>query len=77
MSMMDRPMIVITFQGVIGDFIKPQLFAQYDKNDLYCSTRVGMINGLKFLSQYFQLVILNNPMPEEKCSVKEMSEKIK
>jgi hypothetical protein len=57
MSNMDRPIIVINFQGVIGDFFKPCAFGNpKDQEQSLISNlfiRVGAIQGLKFLAKNF------------------------
>ncbi len=49
MSMIDRPVLVITFQGVIGDFIKSNFFFQNDIANLP-NVRLGAVKSLKVLS---------------------------
>jgi len=64
MAVMDRPVIVITFQGVLGDFIKDgglsakqdhlmsrQYLAQQANNstDYHMWVRLGALDGLRYL----------------------------
>ncbi|CDW77596.1 UNKNOWN [Stylonychia lemnae] len=65
MSSIDKPIIVITFQGVIGDFIRSQLFISAKDPDQQSTIqnlqiRIGAVQGLKFLCKNFQVVIINN-----------------
>ena len=64
MSMMDRPLIAITFQGIMGDFIKSSFWTNnstagataniaQDQVLSNLNTRVGLIKGLKFLCSNF------------------------
>ena len=84
MSMIDRPILVITFQGVLGDFIKNNFWNDSSQiSDMGTSIklpnlRVGAIKGLKLLSQFFQIIIVNFQSPEEKAFTnKEITEKLK
>lgn len=69
---MDRPLLIITFQGVIADFMplnnKKQeklsvdqklLEAELAKNYLGLNLRAGSLEGLRYLSNYFQLVVFS------------------
>ena len=73
---MERPLIIITFQGVLGDFIKewgislkqdhivskanqtvPEKYNNDNPTNIW--VRIGTIDGLKYLSKHFQIVIFN------------------
>ncbi|CAI2364454.1 unnamed protein product [Moneuplotes crassus] len=54
MHMMDRPLLIITFEGIIGVFHKENLWK--DKN-FKMITRSGSGPGLKLFCNYFQVVI--------------------
>ena len=64
MSHMDRPLIVIQFQDLIGDFTKGKLdpnFATFEQINL----RLGALEGLKLLSTHFQLVVFSRESKED------------
>jgi hypothetical protein len=54
MNMMDRPIIVISFEGIIGDFQKENIWS--DKN-YKLITRGNASAGLKLFWNYFQVVL--------------------
>ena len=85
---MDRPMLVITFQGVLGDFMKkpvpglkehhivptappPQVEekkkkkVQKEPEEEVVNLRAGAIDGLRYLSQLFQLIIFSRETVED------------
>lgn len=60
---MDKPLVIVNFQGVIGDFI-------YDKGDSdVLIIRAGALEGLKMLSNHFQLVIFSRESIEDSWSI--------
>lgn len=79
MNQMERPLIVMTFQGVLGDFIKDggisnkqdHLMSKHylqaqasnasnSNSDSYSLwVRMGVVEGLKYLSKHFQIVVFN------------------
>ena len=94
MNLMDRPVIVITFQGVLGDFLKKQpqygfkettIIAQpqgstagnqapsnkekkqvvISREDDSVYLRSGVVEGLKYLSSLFQLIIFSRETVED------------
>jgi hypothetical protein len=44
---MDRPLVIINFQGVLGDFLRDKL------DPLQINLRVGAKEGLKLLTNHF------------------------
>ena len=78
---MERPLIIITFQGVLGDFFKdggvsakqdcimsnlylkrdaPNTTLQSDAPPNYHMwARIGVVDGLKYLSKHFYIVVVN------------------
>ena len=78
---MDRPLLIIEFQGVLGDFIRKGSLGLRDLNakkpdkkdtgqdlsNLFggLQIRAGVIDGLKYLSKLFQLVIFSRETIEE------------
>ena len=89
MNLMDRPMLIITFQGVLGDFMKKQVTglkehpivptplpvpttakekkkaSQKEPEEESVNLRAGAIEGLRYLSQLFQLVIFSRETIED------------
>jgi len=62
MVQMDKPLVVVSFQGVIGDFM-------FEKGDVdVVNIRAGALEGLKLLSYHFQLVIFSRESPEDSWS---------
>ena len=79
MIQMERPLIVITFQGILGDFFKDggvsmkqdqimtkQYIKDFENKDkdndapnYHMWARLGSIDGLRYLSKHFQIVIFN------------------
>lgn len=60
---MDKPLVIVNFQGVIGDFI-------YDKGDSdVLIIRAGALEGLKMLSNHFQLVVFSRESIEDSCLI--------
>jgi hypothetical protein len=47
MNLMDRPLVIINFQGVLGDFLRDKL------DPLQINLRVGAKEGLKLLTNHF------------------------
>lgn len=54
MNMMDRPIVIISFEGIIGNFHKEKIWC--DKN-FKLITRGGAANGLRLFCNYFQVVL--------------------
>ena len=89
MNLMDRPMLIITFQGVLGDFMKKPVTglrehpivptalpvpttakekkkaAQKEPEEDNVNLRAGVIEGLRYLSQLFQLIIFSRETIED------------
>ena len=89
---LDRPLIIITFQGVLGDFIKEwgisnkqdHLISKANQtvqekynveNPTSLWVRIGTIDGLKYLSKHFQIVIFNRDTTFEDHSITDKKER--
>ena len=63
MAQLDKPLVIVNFQGVIGDFF-------YEKSDFeVINIRAGALEGLKMLSNHFQLVIFSRESIEDSWSI--------
>ena len=58
---MDAPIVVLCFDGLIGDFFKPQLFADNNK-EITFMIRSRAAKGIRLFHKYFQVVIYGNFM---------------
>ncbi len=59
--MMDAPIVVLCFDGLIGDFFKPQLFADNNKEITFMIWSRAA-KGIRLFHKYFQVVIYGNFM---------------
>lgn len=57
MSMMDRPLVIVNFQGVLGDFQKVAGSA--------INIKSGTVEGLRLLRNHFQLVVFSREQIED------------
>ena len=86
MTLMDRPLLIIEFQGVLGDFVrkpchgirdmgakKPERGALMEQNlnSNGLMLRTGVVDGLKQLSKLFQIVIFSRETIEESWFAKQ------
>ena len=55
MNMMDKPIVIIKFEGIIGEIHKERIWSE--KSNFKLITRGGAVNGLKLFSAYFQVVL--------------------
>ena len=62
MNLMDRPLVILNFQGVLGDFIK-------DNGLNSLNFRYGAVESLKMLTQHFQVVVYSRETVEDSWSV--------
>ena len=53
--MMDKPIVIIKFEGIIGEIHKERIWSE--KSNFKLITRGGAVNGLKLFSAYFQVVL--------------------
>ena len=84
---MDHALLIISFHGIMGDFSKPQLWQQQGANQQQptetgllanLNIRNGLVKGLRFLCQNFQVIIYNNYTSDfTDQSQKDGAEKIK
>lgn len=61
---MDRPLIIIQFQDLLGDFSKEKSQTGYTPFEL-ANLRPGAIDGLKLLSTHFQTVVFSRESKED------------
>ena len=69
MSMMDRPLVILNFQGVLGDFQKVGGSA--------INIKPGTIEGLRLLRNYFQLVVFSREQIEDSWTQSEGGQNVK
>ena len=88
---MERPLLIVTFQGVLGDFMKDGgistkqehlMSKQYlkelnmnekgynnsaaaDSPNYHMWVRLGALDGMRYLSKHFQIVVFNRKLPKK------------
>ena len=68
MNMMDKPIVIIKFEGIVGEIHKERIWS--DKN-FKLITRGSAVDGLKLFSAYFQVVLFIQKSTKNTQKIKE------